>query len=197
MRVFGLTGGIASGKSTVARWFLDAGVPVIDADAVAREVVAPGQPAADDIAARFPQAVGPDGRIDRKALGALVFADPAERRALEAITHPRIRDAVAAKTRALAGAGAQRLIYDAALLLEHGLDAGLDGVVLVTAPPGVQRERLMRRDGLSATEADARIAAQMPLEAKRQRATWLIDNAGELAETRRQFDAVLAQLLAR
>jgi dephospho-CoA kinase len=192
---FGLTGGIATGKSTVGRLFREAGLAVIDADAVAREVVAPGQPALAEIAARFPGVVGSDGTLDRKALGERIFTDPVERAALNAITHPRIAAAVLAHAEALAARGADRLVYEAPLLIENGLHEGMDGVVLVTAAPEIQLQRLMARDGLTDAQARARVAAQMPLDAKRPHARWIIDNSGSLDDTRRQTAAVIDALL--
>lgn len=197
MRLYGLTGGIATGKSTVARAFVARGVPLIDADVVAREVVAPGQPALEAIARRFPGVVRPDGTLDRQALGARIFADPTERAALDAITHPKIREAVLARTVALAEAGAPRALYDAPLLIENRLHEGLDGVVLVVVPREVQRARLMARNGLSEAEADARIDSQMPLDDKRRFATWIIDNSGPVEATEAQVEAVFRAMLAR
>ncbi|MEW6434293.1 MAG: dephospho-CoA kinase [Myxococcota bacterium] len=196
MQVFGLTGGIATGKSTVSRLFAEKGMPIIDADLVAREVVEPGQPALAEIAARFPGVVGADGRLDRAKLGERIFGDPTERAALNAITHPRIQAAVLEKTRQLAEAGAPRVLYDAPLLIENGLHRGMHGVVLVVAPPDVQRARLMQRDGLSAEAALARIASQMPLDEKRAHATWIVDNGGALEDTRRQVDEIYRAMLA-
>jgi dephospho-CoA kinase len=196
MHLFGLTGGIATGKSTVSRLFAEKGVPIIDADLVAREVVAPGQPALAEIAARFPEVLGPDGALDRPRLAARVFADPAERAALNAIVHPRIQAAVLAQTHALAEAGAARVIYDAALLIENGLHRGMHGVVLVVASPEVQLARLMRRDGLSREAAEARVASQLPLDQKRPHATWIIDNDGTLDDTRAQVDEVFRAMVA-
>lgn len=197
MRLYGLTGGIATGKSTVARRFVELGMPLIDADVVAREVVAFGQPALVEIGRRFPGVVRADGTLDRAALGARIFSDEAEREALNAITHPRIRAAVLEHSLALAERGAPRALYDAPLLIENGLYEGLEGVVLVVAPRHVQRQRLMARNGLSAAEADARIDSQMPLEAKRPFATWVIDNSGDETTTARQVDAVWQSLLER
>lgn len=196
MHLFGLTGGIATGKSTVSRMFADLGVPIIDADLVAREVVEPGQPALAEIAQRFPGVLGADGRLDRAKLGARIFGDAAERAALNAITHPRIQQAVMEKTQALAAAGQPRVIYDAALLIENGLDRAMHGVVLVVAPPDVQRARLVQRDGLSIDDAEQRIASQMPLDQKRAHATWIVDNGGPLSDTRRQVEAVHRAMLA-
>jgi dephospho-CoA kinase len=186
MRVVGLTGGIASGKSTVSEMFRALGAEVIDADQVARDVVAPGTPGLHDLARRFPGVVDAAGNLDRTALGARVFADAAERRALEAIVHPRIREEVARRIEALARAGLQVVLYDAALLIENGLHRGMEGVILVSAPEAVQRARLVARDGLDDAAISARLAAQLPLADKRAHATWVVDNGGTLDETRAQ-----------
>jgi dephospho-CoA kinase len=186
MRVVGLTGGIASGKSTVTAMFRELGAEVIDADQVAREVLEPGTPGLEEVARRFPGVVDASGRLDRVALGRHVFADPAERRALEAIVHPRIREEVARRTEALARAGVSVVLYDAALLIENGLHRGMDGVVLVSAPEAEQRARLAARDGLDDAAITARLAAQLPLADKRAHATWLVDNGGSLDDTRAQ-----------
>jgi dephospho-CoA kinase len=186
MRVVGLTGGIASGKSTVTTMFRELGAEVIDADQVARDVVEPGTPGLAEVARRFPGVVDATGRLDRVALGRRVFADPSERRALEAIVHPRIRDEVARRTEALARAGVSVVLYDAALLIENGLHRGMDGVVLVSAPEAVQRARLAARDGLDEAAISARLAAQLPLADKRAHATWVVDNGGSLDDTRAQ-----------
>lgn len=196
MQLYGLTGGIATGKSTVAKRFVERGMPLIDADVVAREVVAPGQPALLEIAVRFPGVVV-DGVLDRAALGARIFSNPGEREALNAITHPRIRQAVLEQSVKLAEAGAPRALYDAPLLIENRLYEGLSGVVLVVAPRDVQRTRLMARNQLTAAEADARIDAQMPLDAKRPFATWIIDNGGTPEATAAQVDEVFRQIVAR
>jgi len=149
------------------------------------------------VATRFPGVLGPDGRLDRAKLGARVFADPAERAALNALLHPRIGAAFLEKTQALAAQGVERLIYDAPLLIENGLHAGMDGVVLVWAPRELQKQRLMARDGLEAQAAEARLAAQLPLQEKRQHATWIVDNTGELTSTRAQVEEVWRAMLAR
>ncbi len=194
MRVVGLTGGIASGKSTVSAMFRALGANVIDADQVARDVVEPGMPAIAEIARRFPGVVDASGRLDRAALAARVFSDPAERRALEAIVHPRIREEVARRTEALARAGVDVVLYDAALLIENGLHRGMDGVVLVAAPEPVQRERLATRDGLDEAAITARLAAQLPLADKRAHATWVVDNGGSLDETRAQVRRIWEEI---
>ena len=170
-----------------------ASVPIIDADTLAREVVQPGQPALAEIAVRFPGVVAPDGQLDRAKLGARIFADSFERAALNAITHPRIQALAREKSAALAAAGEEIAIYDAALLIENRLHEGLSGVILVVCPPQVQMARLMERNGLSEEEAGARIAAQMPLEKKRPFATWIVDNGGSPEATRAQVQEVISE----
>jgi len=197
MRVVGLTGGIASGKSTVSAMFRELGAEVIDADQVAREVVEPGTPGLAEVARRFPGVVDPSGRLDRAALAGRVFTDPSERRALEAILHPRIREEVARRAEALARAGVPVVLYDAALLIENGLHRDLDGVVLVSAPPEVQRARLARRDGLDDAAITARLAAQLPLADKRAHATWVVDNGGSLEQTRAQVRRIWEEILGK
>ena len=194
MRVVGLTGGIGSGKSTVSAMFRELGAEVIDADQLAREVVEPGTPALEEIGRRFPGVVDAQGRLDRGALGARIFADEGERRTLEAITHPRIRAEMARRTEALARAGHEVVLYDAALLIENGLHRGMDGVVLVSAPEAVQRARLAARDKLDDAAISARLAAQLPLADKRAHATWVVDNGGSLEETRAQVRRIWEEI---
>src|SRR5207253_11143956 len=128
VRSWGLTGNIGSGKTTVGRMLSTRGIPVVDADQVAREIVEPGRPALREIASRFPGALLPDGSLDRKALAARVFADPADREALNRIVHPRIAEEVAGRMAALAAAGEKIAVYEAALIVENGLQQGLDGL---------------------------------------------------------------------
>jgi len=187
MRVIGLTGGIASGKSTVAAMLRELGAQVVDADQVAREVVEPGRPAFDEVVRTFGREVlDAEGRIDRKALGARVFSDEQRRKQLNAITHPRIAAATAQKLAALARAGVPEAIYEAALLVENGIHAGLAGLIVVAADQARQLERLRDRDGLAEADARARIAAQLPLADKIAVATWVIDTNGTLDHTRAQ-----------
>ncbi len=197
MRVWGLTGNIGAGKSTVARLLVARGVPVVDADQVAREVVAPGTEALREIAARWPQVVSAAGTLDRKALGALVFHDPREREALNQITHPRIAREAAARMAALAGAGETVAVYEAALIVENRVYTGLDGLIVVAAPEAVQLARLLRRDGMTEAEARARIAAQLPAAEKLRHATFAIDNAGTEAELLVQVERLLLTLHGR
>ena len=196
MRVYGLTGNIGSGKSTVARMLEARGVPVVDADRVARDVVEPGRPALREIAERFPGVLKPDGTLDRKALAARVFADSGERVALEHILHPRIGEEVAARMGALAGAGHPCAVYEAALIVENRLDEGLDGLIVVTAPQELAIERLRRRDGMSEEEARSRLSAQLPAEDKVSRARFVVENTGSEAELEAQVDPLAAALKA-
>lgn len=196
MKRIGLTGGIASGKSTVARLLEARGVPVIDADQIARQVVEPGSPGLAAIRSRWPGVVR-DGALDRKALGAIVFADPAERRALEAITHPLIRAEAARRFARAREAGASVVVYEAALLFENDLDRELDATILVAAPVEAQIERMRRRDGLSQEEAEARLRAQMPLDEKRRRATFVVENDGDLERLERRVSSLWSEIEER
>ncbi len=174
MQVFGLTGGIGCGKSTVARLFADRGVSVIDADRVARDVVAPGTEGLALVLERFGgEVLASDGTLDRKRLGDRVFRDATERRALEAIVIPRIAQESMARFAALSEQGVRWGLYEAALLVENGTHRMLAGLVVVTANPVVQRERVMKRDNLTSSEAEARIEAQWPLAKKVAEARWV------------------------
>jgi dephospho-CoA kinase len=192
----GLTGGIASGKSAVADRLASHGATIIDADRVAREVVEPGQPALAEVLARFgADLLGADGRLDRAALRRKVFDDPAERRALEAILHPRIRALVRARAEAARG---PYCVVAVPLLVESGGDYGwLDLVVVVDVPEPVQLARLMARDGLTEPLARAMIEAQASRERRLQRADEVVRNDGTLADLHRAVDALHLRLLAR
>lgn len=196
--VVGLTGGIASGKSTVARLFGALGVPVVDADQVARDVVAPGSDGLGEVAAAFGQGVlQTDGALDRAALGAVVFADTAARKRLEAITHPRIAMESGRRLAEATASGAAYALYEAALLVENGSYKMFAALIVVTAPEDVQRARIAARDGLDATQAQARIAAQAPVAAKVAVADWVIDNASDRAALEARVHAVHAAILTR
>lgn len=199
MRVFGLTGGFASGKSAVAARFAARGVPVVDADQLAREVVAPGSQGLAAVVAEFGLGmVDANGRLDRKRLGALVFAQPEARRRLEQLTHPRIQAAMREKAAALSARGEALCCYEAPLLVEIGSAEKLRPLVVVSASVEAQVERGMRRDGLSEEEAKKRIAAQYPLEKKLAVADYVIDNSSTFehvnAEADRVLDAICAEL---
>lgn len=189
----GLTGGIASGKSEVSKRLAAKGVPVVDADRLAREAVAPGSAALRAIAARWPRVVR-GGALDRQALGAIVFASEEERRALEGIVHPWIRDEATRRMDEWLARGAEQVVYEAPLLYETGSAELLDAVILVAAPQRLQRERIMRRDRLGPDEAQARIDAQWPLDEKRERADFVIENEGDLERLAQEVDALWAHI---
>jgi dephospho-CoA kinase len=194
LKLVGLTGGIGSGKSTVGQMIEALGVPVIDADRLAREVVAPGQAANRAIAAEWPEVVEQSGQIDRKRLGALVFSDPTARARLEAITHPRIQERLMHEAQALERAGHRLAFYEASLLVEANRHRDFDALVVVTADEAQQIARTVARDGCRPEQALARVRAQLPLLEKRKVATHLIDNSGDLESTRRQTLALLGEL---
>ncbi|MBI3780779.1 MAG: dephospho-CoA kinase [candidate division NC10 bacterium] len=195
MLVVGLTGGICSGKSTVAAMFERLGAVVIDADRVAHELQAPGQPLFRAIVSAFGrQIVGEDGRIDRRRLGAIVFSDHKARARLQEILHPAIVEECERRIQQARASGAAVCLLDAALLIESGRHARFDRMVLVEASEAVQLERLIARMGLSREEAMQRIRSQMPPEEKRRHAKFVIENGGSLNETERQVRAVWEQL---
>lgn len=194
----GLTGGIASGKSTAAARFRALGVPVVDADALAREAVAPGSEGLAEVVRAFgAEVLAPDGALDRKKLGEIVFSDPEARRRLERITHPRIAALSMQRMAEIAATGAPYGLYEAALLVENGVHRSLDGLVVVACAPEVQLRRLTARDGIDETAAKARLDAQMPVEDKLAAATWVIRNDGDRAALEAAVDAVHAEILAR
>jgi len=194
LKVLGLTGGIGSGKSTVAKLIAELAVTVLDADLLAREVVEPGQPALAEVAAAWPEAIGPDGKVARKKLADIVFADPAQRLRLEAIMHPRIQALSDERFAELAKKGHALAFYEASLLVESGRYKDFDGLVVVTASPETQLERVLARGDLSEEAAQARIDAQLPLLAKVRVATHLIDNYGDLEATKQQVERLIASL---
>jgi len=194
LRLIGLTGGIGTGKSTVARLLSARGIPVIDADQLARLAVEPGQPALDDIRAAWPETIAPDGRLDRKALGAIVFADAQARQRLERILHPRIAELARQRSAALARAGHVVAFYEASLLVETGRHRELDDLVVVDAPEDVRIARVAARDGLTPEQVRARIAAQAPMSEKRRLAAFVVDNSGDVTALEAKVTALLAAL---
>lgn len=198
MIVAGLTGGIATGKSTVAAMFASAGAVVIDADRIAHEVVRPGTTVHAEIVAHFGAGILlPDGAVDRKQLAAIIFGDPAEQHALERMVHPQVKREVAVQLDRIREAAPESVvIVDVPLLFETGMDRGLTATILVYAPEAVQLQRLIARDGLTELAAQARLRAQMPIEAKKSRATIVIDNSGFLEDTRRQAMEVYRRLVS-
>jgi dephospho-CoA kinase len=190
MRVLGLTGGIGSGKTIVGKMFAQLGAEIIDADQLARDVVEPGQPALGEIVERFgPDVLQVDGRLDRARLGGIVFADAAARAALNAITHPRIRERMAAAVSARKDRSGV-LILVIPLLYESARTALVEAVMVVWVDPQTQLRRLVERGGLTDEQARQRIAAQMPLDQKRALADHVIDNRGTPEETRRQVETI-------
>lgn len=195
VHVIGLTGGIASGKSTVARMLAERGAAVVDADQLARKVVEPGQPALAELVTRFGAAIlTPTGELDRKRLGAIAFSDPVARADLGRITHPRIAAASAAAIATWADAGANVVFYEAALLVENRAYLGLAGLVVVSVTPELQLERLIARDMLTAGDATARISAQASLADKLAVATWVIENHGDQAALGTEVERVVADI---
>jgi dephospho-CoA kinase len=195
-RLVGLTGGIGTGKSTVARMIRELGVPVIDADLLARQVVEPGQPAHAEIVAAWPEVVDQGGGIDRKKLAERIFADSASRARLEAITHPRIMERAMQQADEFRRQGLQVAFLEAALLVETGMHRRLDGLLVVVASEEQQMSRVLAREGCSRSQALARMHAQLPLEEKRRAATEVVDNSADEATTRRQVEALVRRLLS-
>jgi dephospho-CoA kinase len=193
----GLTGGLATGKSTVSEMLRALGCNVLDADVLAREVVEPGQPALAAIAEEFGRDVLlPDGTLDRKRLGAIVFADPARRQRVEAITHPAIRERFLARLAELQAQGFDGIVvWDAPVMIESGGYKNMDRLVVVVTDAATQRARALARDGDPA-DAERKIASQMPLADKAALADYVIDNSGDRAATEARTREVHAALLA-
>jgi dephospho-CoA kinase len=195
MEIIGLTGGIASGKSTVADMLRAHGVVVIDADQLARDVVDRGTPGLARIVDAFgANVVDETGALDRKKLGNIIFADEAQRKVLNGIVHPLVAERFQEQTSALDAKGVERVVYEVPLLFENGLDRFMHASILVAVPVDVQIARLMARDGINRADAEARIASQMPLEEKRARATAVIENGGSRDDTRAALERAFAQV---
>lgn len=196
--VFGLTGGIGSGKSVVAQRFRERRLPVIDADQIAREIVAPGSPALAELVAAFGAGIlEPNGTLNRHAVAKLVFADAEARAKLNAITHPRVRELTALRVTEYAARGEPLVCYEVPLLVESGMADALRPLVVVAAPENLQIERTMARDGATAEQARARIAAQLPLAEKVKVADFVIENTESLDAARARADAVLDSICER
>ena len=197
MKVIGLTGGVGSGKSTVAEMLRELGATVIDADQAAHEGYAPGTPGFEAVVKEFGPDFVRDGAIDRQKLGALVFNDEAARRRLNAIVHPLVREWMAARTAEAVERGDEIVIQDVPLLFENGLEGLFSSVLLVYAPEDVQLERLVQGRGVPRDRARAMIAAQLSIEEKRRRAHHIVDNSGTVEQTRNQVEEVWAQMSGR
>ena len=195
MKLVGLTGGIASGKSTVAEILKRQGAAIINADVLAREVVEPGHQAWTEIVNTFGTAVlQPDRALDRQKLRAIIFDDPDARKKLESIIHPQVRAVAEQRIREHAAAGYAVIVYEVPLLFEGNLQEWLRPVILVACDVDTQRKRLQSRDNLSAAQAQKHIDAQMSLEAKRRLADYVIENNGSLEDLKRQVQAVLEKI---
>jgi len=195
MRKLGLTGGIASGKSVVAAILRELGFPVLDADSISHKLMEPGQAAHDEILQSFgADLADSSGRIDRHKLAAIVFGDPAKLAHLNTILHPRVDQIIFRQLEEWQKSGVHSAAFvEAALLIEAGMSARLDGLVVTWCTPEQQLERLRAR-GMSETEARRRIAAQLPIEEKLKHATYTIDCSRTLDETRAQVQALGANL---
>lgn len=186
----GLTGGIATGKSTVSQMLVARGAALIDADVVARRIMEPGHPVLAAVVKRFGKTVLlENGQLNRKRLGEIVFSDYLERKALEDITHPAIRQEMKAEMETLEQEDPERLVVaDIPLLYESGLEELYERIMVVYVPRSLQLERLVKRDGLTQEQAELRLAAQMDIEEKRRRADIVINNSGSCEETESQVD---------
>ena len=194
----GLTGGLASGKSTVAAFFRELGAFHVDADRIAHELLAPGGGAEAEVIARFGLGiVGKDGAVDRKALAAIVFADPRALDELNTLVHPKVREEIARRIAEDESGASPALValVDAALLVESGIHRDLDALVVVSCREETQIARAVARGGLTEGEARARVAAQAPLVEKISAADYVIDNDGPLEETKRQVRTIWDELL--
>jgi dephospho-CoA kinase len=195
VKLVGLTGGVGSGKSTVAAVLRELGSELVDADEASHAVYEPGTPGFDAVIREFGDAYARDGRIDRRRLGELVFRDADARRRLNAIVHPLVRDWMAARTVEAVERGAEVVVQDVPLLFENGLERLYSSVILVYVPENMQIERLVHGRGFTPEHAREVIAAQIPIEEKRRLAHHVIDNRGTIEETRAQVAQLWAKLL--
>ncbi|MEC2071708.1 dephospho-CoA kinase [Alkalihalophilus marmarensis] len=190
--LIGLTGGIASGKSTVSNWLSEHGYPIIDADKIARDVVEPGMGAYEGIVGQFGREIlFEDGTINRKKLGSIIFKDVKKRSELNQIVHPAVRREMLAQKDRYEAEGHETIIFDIPLLFESNLFHLVDRVMLVYVDKQTQLNRLLERDQAGSEDAKARIASQLPLEDKKSRADYIIDNSGSLEETFQQLKNVI------
>ncbi|MCT0485767.1 dephospho-CoA kinase [Weissella paramesenteroides] len=191
----GLTGGIATGKTTISNYLKTKGIPVLDADEYARKVVEPGTPGLTDIVNTFgKQVLQSDGSLNRKLLGQIIFNDMTARQKLNGITHPRIQQMMTDELQKLAKDKTPLVNLDIPLLLENHNIAGADAIMVVTVPESIQLNRLMQRNNLTKEEAQRRIDAQMPLSEKEKLADFIVDNSGTIANTLTQVDKVIQNI---
>jgi dephospho-CoA kinase len=195
VKLIGLTGGIASGKSTVAKILERLGAAVVDADALSREVVEPGRDAWKEIVQTFgAEVLQPDQTLDRQKLRATIFNNPGARKQLESIIHPRVRASAEERINQHAASGYEVVVYEVPLLFEGNLHEWLRPVILVACDISIQKQRLQQRDGLSPEAAQKHIDAQMSLEEKRRLADYVIENDGSLEDLERQVQTVLKKI---
>ncbi len=195
MIIIGLTGGIASGKSTVARMFADMGAHILDADQLARDVVEPGQPALAHIVDAFgPEILSEAGELDRRAMRTHIFFDPERRRKLNAIVHPAVMDEALRRFEAERQAGTAVLLFEAALIVDIGIAGLFDVLVVADCSPAEQRRRLLARDGVEADEAERTLAAQADPVLRRAAADYVVSTEGSLEATRAQVRRIWAEL---
>ena len=192
--IIGLTGSIASGKSTVTNLLKDRGYPIVDADEIARLVVKPGSPVLEDIKNAFgAQAVFEDGTMNRDYIGNIVFSDSEKRTQLNEMIHPAIRKELISQKEAHLAAGAKTVILDIPLLFENGLQEYVERIIVVSVTKDIQKQRLIDRNGFSDKAASERIASQLPMEVKEQGADAVIMNNGTVEETAKQLDELLVK----
>jgi dephospho-CoA kinase len=198
MRIVGLTGGIATGKSTVCKMFGKLGAAIVDADTIAHQAVASGSPAWQEIVAWFGREIlQPDGQIDRKKLGSLIFEDAGQRAALNRIVHPVVFAQMDRQVRQLDAAGACKLVLlDIPLLFESGMHEQIRPIIVVYLSPSLQLQRLMARDGISQADALARIRSQLPIESKKDLADHVIDNGQDRRHTLAQTQSLYQTLIS-
>ena len=198
MKVIALTGGIGTGKSTVSDLFKEKGVTVIDLDQLVRDLQKPGKDVYNRIVEAFGEEIlDANGEIDRRKLGSIVFLDPEKRETLNKIVHPKVLSELKDRLFKLEKKGEKLIVVEIPLLYELGLQKLFDAVILVYAPEDLQIKRVMARDSLSKQEAINRINSQIPIEEKRKKAEYVIDNSGSLENTRQQFDVLFKELTER
>jgi dephospho-CoA kinase len=192
MKWIGLTGGIATGKSTVAEMLRERGIPVIDADKIAHQALVVSSPVLGAIVSHFGKEIlDTSGNVQRQILGKKIFKDPSLRHKLEMIVHPFVRDEVQKIKRDLVKKGVEVAVYDVPLLFEKKMEEQFDQVVVVSCDPSIQKDRLMKRNHLTSEEADQRILAQMPLSEKIKKADFVIENNGSLTDLEKQVSSLL------
>jgi dephospho-CoA kinase len=196
VRTLALTGGIASGKSTVAKYFEELGTVVLYADREAHQCYAPGTDLFQELQRRYGPSIVSAGQIDRRRLGEIVFSSPAERQWLESRIHPWTRARMAEKLADYSRKNPPLVLVEAALHVETGYYREFEGLILVYLPESLALERLKKRDDLSMEQARLRLASQMPIEEKKKLADWVIDNSGSLEETKKQVERLYKELIS-